>query len=285
MSWTLFIDESGQDQRQSPYEVLAGIAVQDRKVWPLIRDLSDAQQHIFGMRLFEAYGREAKAQKLLDRKTFRHAAQLDPFDHAPRTQLAREMLGDGTAPTRARLTALGQAKIEYCRFSLDLARRHGARVFATIVPREAARPEKGEALRKDYAFLFERFYYFLNGMAENPMGYLVFDELDRSAAHLLLGQVAGYFVNTRNGRSRSRLIIPEPFFVHSDLTTLIQTADIVAYVISWGLRLRRMTAPARGELQPLVELVRRLEFRHRTDAGYPIHGMKLIDDLRPKALA
>ena len=119
MSWTLFIDESGQDQRHSPYEVLAGIAVEDRKVWPLIRDLSDAQQHIFGMRLFEAYGREAKAQKLLDRKTFKHAAQLGPFEHVQRMQLARELLVDGTAVTRDRLTALGQAKIEYCRF-----RRH-----------------------------------------------------------------------------------------------------------------------------------------------------------------
>ncbi|MFC3439640.1 DUF3800 domain-containing protein [Sphingobium rhizovicinum] len=89
MSWTLFIDESGQDQRHSPYEVLAGIAIEDRRVWPLIRDLSDAQQHIFGMRLFEAYGREAKAQKLLDRKTFKHAAQLDAFEHAERTQLSR----------------------------------------------------------------------------------------------------------------------------------------------------------------------------------------------------
>lgn len=43
------------------------------------------------------------------------------------------------------------------------------------------------------------------------MGYLVFDELDRSAAHILLGQVSSSFVKTRNGESRSRLIIPEPF--------------------------------------------------------------------------
>ncbi|WP_242122279.1 DUF3800 domain-containing protein [Sphingomonas lacusdianchii] len=179
--------------------------------------------------------REAKAQKLLDRKTFKHAAQLDAIEHVERTRLARELLIDGTAVTKARLTALGQAKVEYCRFSLKLARRHGARVFATIVPREAPRPARDDALRKDYAFLFERFYYFLNGLPGDPMGYLAFDELDRSAAHILLGQVKSYFVNTRNGRSRSRLIIPEPFFVHSDLTTLIQTADIVAYVISWGL--------------------------------------------------
>ena len=285
MSWSLFIDESGQDQRHSPYEVLAGIAVEDRRVWPLIRDLSDAQQHIFGMRLFEAYDREAKAQKLLDRKTFKHAAQLDAIEHGERTRLARELLVDGTAVSRERLTALGQAKVEYCRFSLDLARRHRAKVFATMVPREAPRPDRGDALRKDYAFLFERFYYFLNGLPGDPMGYLVFDELDRSAAHILLGQVKGYFVNTRNGRSRSRLIIPEPFFVHSDLTTLIQTADIVAYVISWGLRLRRMTAPAREELSPLVDLIRRLEFKRGTEGGEWIYGLKLIDDLRPRPLS
>ncbi len=79
MSWALFIDESGQDLRESPYEVLAGIAVEDRVLWKLIRDLSDAQERIFGVRLFEAYGSEAKAQKLLKRKVFKHAAQLDAF--------------------------------------------------------------------------------------------------------------------------------------------------------------------------------------------------------------
>ena len=285
MSWTLFIDESGQDQRHSPYEVLAGLAVEDRRVWPLIRDLSDAQQHIFGMRLFEAYGREAKAQKLLDRKTFKHAAQLDPIEHTQRAHLARELLIDGTSVTRERLTALGQAKVEYCRFSLDLARRHGAKIFATIVPQEAPRPERSDALRKDYAFLFERFYYFLNGLDGDPMGYLVFDELDRSASHILLGQVSSYFINTRNGRSRSRLIIPEPFFVHSDLTSLVQTADIVAYVISWGLRIRGMKAAAREELRPLVDLVHRLQFQRETEGGERLYGMKVINDLRPRPLA
>lgn len=40
MSWAFFIDESGQDRRASPYEVLAALAVEDRKIWPLIRQLS-----------------------------------------------------------------------------------------------------------------------------------------------------------------------------------------------------------------------------------------------------
>jgi uncharacterized protein DUF3800 len=30
MAWFLFIDESGQDHREAPYEVLAGVAIEDR---------------------------------------------------------------------------------------------------------------------------------------------------------------------------------------------------------------------------------------------------------------
>lgn len=279
----MFIDESGQDRRQSPYEVLAGLAVEDRRIWPLIRQLSDAQQHHFGMRLFEAYGREAKAQKLLDRRTFRHAAQEAPIPHPERTRLAREILLNGADVTRARLTALAQAKIAYARFALNLARRHGAQVFATIVPQDAPRPADADALRKDYAFLFERFYYFLNSQPGDPMGYLVFDELDRSQSHILLGQVSSYFVRTANGRTRARLIIPEPFFVHSDLTTLIQVTDIIAYVISWGVRLGGMAAPAREELGDLASDVLGLRFFRETEGGERIWGLKVIRDLRPMA--
>lgn len=280
MSWSLFIDESGQDQRHSPYEVLAGLAVEDRLIWPLIRQLSDAQEHFFGMRLFDAYGKEAKAQKLLDRRAFKHAAQLDAIPNARRRELVREILTDGTAATRERLTSLGQAKVAYCGFALRLARRHGARAFASIVPQSAPRPDRSNSLRKDYAYLFERFHAFLNSQDGDPMGYLVFDELDKSASHVLLGQVASYFIRTRAGRLRSRLIIPEPFFVHSDLTTLIQLADIVAYVVSWGLRLPGMTEPARAELAPIVQEVMSLRFRHMTESRV-IWGFKVIRDLRP----
>lgn len=284
MSWSLFIDESGQDQKDSPYEVLAGVAIEDRRIWPLIRQLSDAQLHIFGMRLFEAYGAEAKARALLNRKTYRLAAQMDPIPVGERTRLTREILRDGTAVSRARLTALAQAKIAYCDFALRLARSHGAQAFATMVPKAAPRPPSADELRKDYAFLFERFYYFLNGEPSDPMGYLIFDELDKAKSHVLLGQVANYFIRTRNGRTRSRLIIPEPFFVHSDLTTLIQLTDIVAYVISWGLRLNGMTLPARDELQPLVDRVTAIRFRRETESGEKIWGFKRIDDLRPTGI-
>ncbi|WP_204985418.1 MULTISPECIES: hypothetical protein [Mesorhizobium] len=160
----------------------------------MIRQLSDAQEHFFGLRLYEAYGHEAKANELLPRKTFRLAAQLDPIEAGLRTTLAKEILLDGTAVTKQRLTALAQAKIAYCEFALELARRHGAQAFATMAPQEAVRPPNDDAMRKDYAFLFERFYYFLNGSPGDPMGYLIFDELDKAKSHVLLGQVSSYFI-------------------------------------------------------------------------------------------
>jgi Protein of unknown function (DUF3800) len=46
--------------------------------------------------------------------------------------------------------------------------------------------------------------------------------------------------------------IPEPFFVHSDLTTGIQIADLIAYCLSWAYRLAGMSEPARAELAPYI---------------------------------
>lgn len=62
--------------------------------------------------------------------------------------------------------------------------------------------------------------------------YIVFDELDKSASHILLKQAEEYFLRTRKGKIRSRLIIPGPFFVHSGLATMAQAADLAAYIIS-----------------------------------------------------
>ena len=49
--------------------------------------------------------------------------------------------------------------------------------------------------------------------------------------------------------------------MHSDLTTGVQIADLVAYVISWGFRTPRMTKPARAELSRLADQVARLRYR------------------------
>ena len=266
--------------RKSPYEVLAGIAVEDRKLWPLIRRLSDLQEETFGMLLFAAYQNEAKAQKLLKTKVFKHAAQMNPIAPQRRAELAREILLDGTNVSRERLTALAQAKIAYCEAALKLFYYSDVLAFASIIPRFAPRPQS-DMLRKDYVYLFERFFYFLNSRSDDPMGYIVFDELDKSASHILLKQVGEYFLTTKKGKTRSRLIIPEPFFVHSDLTTMVQAADLVAYIISWGVRLRYMDKPKREELSSLAHSVMKLRFTQRLPSGRTNYGFKVIPDLRP----
>ena len=108
MSYLLFIDESGTDRRNSPYEVLAGLAIEDRKLWPLIKELNKAQEHNFGLRLFRGYGEEAKAQKLLKTKTFKFAGRAPPILVAKRRVLAKAVLEEGANVSGKQLIALGQ---------------------------------------------------------------------------------------------------------------------------------------------------------------------------------
>ncbi|MFL6195413.1 MAG: DUF3800 domain-containing protein, partial [Thermoanaerobaculia bacterium] len=72
--------------------------------------------------------------------------------------------------------------------------------------------------------------------------------------------------------------------VHSELTTAIQIADLVAYIIAWGLRFGPMDGGRREELSSLVDLV--LELRYRTkrpdQTDFTVWSFTLIEDLRPK---
>lgn len=96
-----------------------------------------------------------------------------------------------------------------------------------------------------------------------------------------------YFKLTAKGKLRSGQIIPEPFFVHSDLTTGIQIADLMAYIISWGFRTKKMAAqrPARTELFGYVGRLRRLVYRTRRlvkEKTFDIHGIAVIEVLKTK---
>ena len=91
-------------------------------------------------------------------------------------------------------------------------------------------------------------------------------------------------VATIRGQKRANLIIPEPFFVHSDLTSIIQVADLSAYIISWGLRYGQMTKETCHELKPYADLISKLRYRaERNMEGNPnflIWSFQYIDDLR-----
>jgi len=49
MAFFLFIDESGQDHHDSPYEVLAGIAIEDKYLWSFIINICGvlSRKHIY----------------------------------------------------------------------------------------------------------------------------------------------------------------------------------------------------------------------------------------------
>lgn len=285
MGWFLFVDESGQDGRNSPYEVLAGVAVEDRELWRLIQALKQSQEAHFGIRLFDAYGAEAKGQKLLRKKTFKLAAQKPALPEADRTALAHAALTNGAAVHGDQLTALGQAKLAYVADALRLCRKHKTVAFASIIPNDIVRPDY-DFLRKDYAFLFERFFHFLNSRADSPkpMGTVIFDEVEKTQSQILIEQMEKYFLHTSKGKARSRLIVPEPLFVHSDLTTMIQMADLVAYIVSWGVRLtggvRPMTNPRREELDSLARQVCGLRYHAKTPGGHDTWGFTTIGELR-----
>jgi len=287
MAYFLFIDESGQDHKESPYEVLAGVAIKDEDLWSIVKELHDTEVAHFGRRYSEG-ARELKGKKILKRKTFARArADVEVLPNEV-PSLSKAILDDGIRNGSSRhLKALSLAKIAYVTDVFSICDSYDCKIFASIVEPDAP-PTTSDGLRKDYGYLFERFFNFLEDQSSEQaypqQGVLVFDELEKAKSHLLIDQAHRYFKDTATGRHRSSLIIPEPFFVHSDLTTGVQIADLVAYCISWGFRLPSMTRPSRGELAPYIEQIKGL--RHRAlrqkmgKANFEIWSISYIPDLR-----
>lgn len=261
MTLLLFVDESGHDHKESPYEVLAGIAIRDRNLWDLVLKVKEIEKNLFGD-FYSTNKIELKAKKLLNKKTFRLANQKPKISIEDLPELAQNCLRNGEKANRLQLTALAQAKILYATQALQACSDAGGKIFASIVDFENITHQPkfsgfidNNYLRKEYSYLFERFYYYLEDLGSSDMGIIVFDELDKVKSHLLLGQMTEYFINTRKGRERSSLIIPEPFFVHSDLTLGVQIVDLAAYVLNWRFRTGKMNKSSRSELQPQVNLL------------------------------
>ena len=282
MAYFLFIDESGQDRRYSPCEVLAGVAVEDRDLWNFILAIHQAEKDIFGSRYTKGT-RELKGKKLLKKKVFRHAAMLPELPEEERRERAKKCLIRGETAGKREMAALGQAKLAYVRSVFSICARFRCYFFASIVTYQSPRNNTGDYLRKDYSYLFERFYYFLEDKSPESTGIIVFDELDKSRSHILAGQMDRYFKRTEKGQQRSGIIIPEPFFVHSELTTGVQVADLVAYVTSWGFRTKDMELPARQELNDFVDAIRQRRYIATREVNgnpdFKIWSFAIIKDL------
>lgn len=288
-----FLDESGAAPGGPPYDVLGGIAIQEALLWPYVQEVSRLELETFGMRLRDLTSRrdglrwELKGGRLLQRDKFRYADQGPAIEPFRRKDLAYAFLQrglHGETPRREEFTAYGQAVLAFVGRLLGAAADFGVTVFASMVEPNAPQPADSEKLRRDYAFLFERFFYYLEDTSPAAQGILVFDELERSQCLGVIQRMEDYFLRTENGRMRSSRIIPEPFFVHSDLTTAIQTADIVCYVLNWAYRFgKRMAAPRREELVPYRKVIDPMIYRRerQEQGGFATYGVFYLDDLRP----
>ncbi len=274
MAWLLFMDESGHDHQQMPYEVRGGFAIEDTRLWDFVKDVMHLEVQCFGARLSD-YKSEIKGMKLLSSDRFKQLTK-DPranFDPADRQVLCRSLLQAGLEnrpPTREQLTAYAQACLAMADGLLDLLYRHYASVFASMIPRGTAKPPAGserDRLRKDHTFLLERFYYFLEW--HQQMGLLVMDEVEKDADRRFVSRLHNYFTRTAKGNARTRWIVPSPFFVSSDMALPIQVADVVLYAINWGYRHPNephLTAPVRQEVAD--RYLRKLETLKWKGDGY-----------------
>ncbi len=288
MSWLLFLDESGHDHKQMPYEVRGGIALHVSKLWPFVRAVQKLELDAFGAQL-SLYKKELKGSTLLDAKRFKFAAQMPRMNEEERRKHCRGFLTKGLekkSPTRDEFSAYGQACMEMARGMFELLQNHDARLFASAVPRGAAKPPpelREGMLRKDQVFLLERFFYHLE--SERQHGILVMDEVEKASDRKFLMRIERYFSQSATGRYRSHWVVPTPFFVSSDMSYAVQAADLCIYCLNWGFRLPGvgMNAPVRQEIaDEFASWLGRLQFRgegYRNGAVFRSFGIVFVPDL------
>jgi len=282
LAYLLFVNGSGFESSSSPYEVVAGVIVEDRDLWNFGQAVEDAKVRHFGASLPAAW---CTARRLLKRKVFRLARQLPPFPFEERRALTRACLERGDAAGKREMTALAQSKLAYVGEVLDVCSRFRCRLLASIVSNRLPRPAPGY-LRKDYAFLLERFFYFLEDQKPQQTGLVACSGRGSCLGALLADQMDRYFKGTVRGRQRTSLVVPDPIVVSGELAAGIEVAGLVAYVAAWGFRTRELTEPARNELFDFKEQIRALRYRAVREVGdssnFVIWGFTVVNDLRTR---
>ncbi|MEA1951241.1 MAG: DUF3800 domain-containing protein [Planctomycetota bacterium] len=287
MSWMLFLDESGHDHKNMPYEVRGGIALHASQLWPFVQATQRLELDSFGCHLSE-YKVELKGSTLLDRKRFRFANQSLRMHDEARRKHCRGFFTKGLekkSPLRDEFTAYGQACLKMAHGLFELLRNHKAELFATAIPCSVSKPETEEAedyLRKDQVFLLERYFYLLEQHKEH--GMIVMDEVEKTADRHFVQRLQRYFTKTEPGRYRTMWIVPSPFFVSSDMTYAVQAADLCIYCINWGFRLPSigMNAHMREEIgSEFRSWMNQLQFRgegYRDGQSFKTYGIVFVPD-------
>ena len=182
-------------------------------LWELIRELHDAEISHFGRR-YSAATRELKAKEILKSKVFNHAKLNCDVLPNEVPALAKEILDNGVANATARhFKALALAKIAYVTDVFAICQNFGCRVFASIVETDTP-TGAADGLRKDYGYLFERFFYFLEDEAgSTDIRIMEFwfstNWKNQRATFSSIRLIVIYLTSTATGRHRASLVIPQ----------------------------------------------------------------------------
>lgn len=220
------------------------------------------------------HGKEIKGSKLLERKHFRWAEQMDELPHVHRRKAVRRFLTQNAQshrPSRRDFTAYGQACLLMADGIFALLQKHQAVLFASLIAK-GCKPPPGHRfphfLRKDHVFLQERFFYFLE--REQAHGIMVMDQTEARNDLRFVRRLRDYYSRTQRGRERARWIVPEPLFVDSSMYPAIQAADLCIYCINWGYREEKWAyhGDVREEIrQRYVSRIDALQFRGKGQRG------------------
>lgn len=251
------MDESGHDHKTMPYEVRGGVSIASIKVFKFLCDLQKSEEKIFGCKLSE-FKTEIKGSKLLGKERFKWASQADDLDDISRQAGVRRFLTaalEKRTPTRNDFTAYGQASLKMATAIISLLYKYEAKIFACVIPKDVQKSKAfnhEDYLRKDHVCLMERFADFLKKRHED--GLMIMDQCEKSYDKKFKRQLSNYFLRTPSGKAQANWILPEPFFIESDVNYLIQVADLCIYIINTAFRKARgMNAKTRKEIQELFE--------------------------------
>ena len=105
---------------------------------------------------------------------------------------------------KPRSSWLWSGSVSFVASVLGAMARFRVKTFAALVNKQAAISTDRAMLRRDYAFLFERFFYYLEDFSPQEIGLIVFDESEKAQCRILLHQLERYFLETAKGYQPQR---------------------------------------------------------------------------------
>jgi hypothetical protein len=282
MSWYIFLDEPGDHQLSWPYGVLAGLAVEDRFVWQLARELKDAESRFFGPFRADVI-RSPRIDTLLDPQVIYLAASQPQMSAHDRQKLIdKSSMELGRKESFQTSVALAQAKLAFCQFVLNILADYHVKAFANIINQSDIVISYETHLRKDYAFLFERASYLIDLVGPGQIGLFLLDSRRHTGKYVSIKSITSYFVKTTKGRLRSHRLIPEPVLAEASLAVVNQAVALFSYIISSSFRMPTMSKPRRFDLDDFVKQCNKMRFSYINEFGVKDWSFIFLEDVRAR---